>query len=298
PTCLYHPEARTFLLTEALRGEGAYLRLPNGKRFMDRFDERGELAPRDIVAHAIDHEMKRLGVDCLYLDISHKDDDFIKEHFPTIYKRCLKLGYDLTSDPVPIVPAAHYTCGGVMADLKARTDIKNLYAIGEVAHSGLHGANRMASNSLLECMVFANSASENILKTLKTEKLDTVIKPWDESRVTDSDEEVVVSHNWNELRHFMWDYVGIVRTTRRLQRAARRIDMLAGEIREYYSHFRISPDLLELRNLVTVADLIVHSAMNRTESRGLHYTLDFPETDPDLDGRSTILKPPRSPSGR
>lgn len=298
PTCLYHPEARTFLLSEALRGEGAYLRLPNGKRFMDRFDERAELAPRDVVAHAIDHEMKRLGVDCLYLDISHKDEDFIKEHFPTIYKRCLKLGHDLTSEPIPIVPAAHYTCGGVMADLNARTDVKNLYAIGEVAHTGLHGANRMASNSLLECMVFANAAAEDILKTLKSKKQDVQIKPWDESRVTDSDEEVVVSHNWNELRHFMWDYVGIVRTTRRLQRAARRIDMLAGEIREYYSHFRISPDLLELRNLVTVADLIVRSAMSRSESRGLHYTLDFPETDPDLDRRNTVLKPPRSPNGR
>ena len=298
PTCLYHPEARTFLLTEALRGEGAVLRLPNGKRFMDRFDKRAELAPRDIVAHAIDHEMKRLGVDCLYLDISHKDDDFIKEHFPTIYKRCLKLGHDLTKEPIPIVPAAHYTCGGVMADLKAQTDVKNLYAVGEVAHTGLHGANRMASNSLLECLVFANAAAKDILKKIKKEKIAIDIKPWDESRVTDSDEEVVVSHNWNELRHFMWDYVGIVRSTRRLQRAARRIDMLAGEIREYYSFFRISPDLIELRNLVTVADLIVHSALSRTESRGLHHTLDFPEKDPQLDGRNTILKPPRRPNRR
>ncbi len=298
PTCLYHPEARTFLLSEALRGEGAYLLLPDGKRFMDRFDERAELAPRDIVAHAIDHEMKRLGVDCLYLDISHKGSDFIKEHFPTIYKRCLKLGYDLIKGPVPIVPAAHYTCGGVMTDLNARTDILNLYAIGEVAHTGLHGANRMASNSLLECIVFANSAAKDISKVLKKEKFDTDVKPWDESRVTDSDEEVVVSHNWNELRHFMWDYVGIVRSTRRLQRAARRIDMLAGEIREYYSYFRISPDLLELRNLVTVSDLIVWSALSRTESRGLHQTLDFPETDPDMDGRATVIKPPRRLKGR
>ncbi len=298
PTCLYHPEARTFLLSEALRGEGAYLLLPDGKLFMDRFDERAELAPRDIVAHAIDHEMKRLGVDCLYLDISHKGSDFIKEHFPTIYKRCLKLGYDLIKGPVPIVPAAHYTCGGVMTDLNARTDILNLYAIGEVAHTGLHGANRMASNSLLECIVFANSAAKDISKVLKKEKFDTDVKPWDESRVTDSDEEVVVSHNWNELRHFMWDYVGIVRSTRRLQRAARRIDMLAGEIREYYSYFRISPDLLELRNLVTVSDLIVRSALSRTESRGLHQTLDFPETDPDMDGRATVIKPPRRLKGR
>ncbi|MEZ5757812.1 MAG: L-aspartate oxidase [Emcibacteraceae bacterium] len=298
PTCLYHPEARTFLLTEALRGEGAVLRLPNGKRFMDRFDERAELAPRDIVAHAIDHEMKRLGVDCLYLDISHKDDQFIKDHFPTIYKRCLKLGYDLTKDQIPIVPAAHYTCGGVMADLNARTDVKNLYAIGEVAHTGLHGANRMASNSLLECLVFAKAAANDILKIIKNEKMTDEIRPWDESLVTDSDEEVVVSHNWNELRHFMWDYVGIVRSTRRLQRAARRIDMLAGEIREYYSTFRIKPDLLELRNLVTVADLIVHSALSRTESRGLHYTLDFPDTDSEMDGRNTVLKPPRRPNSR
>ena len=298
PTCLYHPDARTFLLTEALRGEGAYLRLPNGDRFMDRFDPRGELASRDIVAHAIDHEMKRIGADCLYLDISHKDDDFIKEHFPTIYKRCLKLGYDLTKDPIPIVPAAHYTCGGVMTDLKARTDVGNLYAIGEVAHTGLHGANRMASNSLLECLVYAYSASKDILENLNTDKPIVVLKPWDESRVTDSDEEVVVSHNWNELRHFMWDYVGIVRSTRRLQRAARRIDMLAGEIREYYSYFRISPDLLELRNLVTVADTIVRSALLRTESRGLHHTLDFPDADPEMDGRNTVLKPARRPNSR
>ncbi len=298
PTCLYHPEEKTFLLTEALRGEGAVLKLPNGKRFMDRFDERAELAPRDIVAHAIDHEMKRLGVDCLYIDISHKDDDFIKEHFPTIYKRCLKLGYDLTKEPIPTVPAAHYTCGGVMTDLNARTDVKNLYAVGEVAHTGLHGANRMASNSLLECLVFAKSAAGDILKVIRKEKLDSDIKPWDESRVTDSDEEVVVSHNWNELRHFMWDYVGIVRSTRRLERAARRIDMLAGEIREYYSAFRVTPDLLELRNLVTVSDLIVRSALSRTESRGLHHTLDFPDRDPDMDGRNTILKPPRRPSSR
>ncbi len=298
PTCLYHPETRTFLLTEALRGEGAVLRLPNGQRFMDRFDERAELAPRDIVAHAIDHEMKRLGVDHLLLDISHKDDQFIIEHFPTIYKRCLKLGYDLTKDPIPIVPAAHYTCGGVMTDLKARTDVKNLYAIGETAHTGLHGANRMASNSLLECLVFANSASKDIKKILKREDFCKDIKPWDESRVNDSDEEVVVSHNWNELRHFMWDYVGIVRSTRRLQRAARRIDMLAGEIREYYSEFRVTSDLLELRNLVTVSYLIVQSALLRTESRGLHHTLDFPDVDPELDGRNTVLRPPRRPRSR
>ena len=295
PTCLYHPETRTFLLTEALRGEGAYLRLPNGERFMARFDERLELAPRDIVARAIDHEMKRLGIDCVYLDISHKDDDFIREHFPTIYKRCLKLGYDLTKQAIPVVPAAHYTCGGVMTNLSGRTDVPNLYAIGEVAHTGLHGANRMASNSLLECLVYADAAAKEILPLIAEESLFDNIKPWDESRVMDSDEDVVVSHNWDELRHFMWDYVGIVRTTRRLERAARRADMLAGEIREYYSHFRVTPDLLELRNLVAVADLIIRSALLRTESRGLHYMLDFPDTDPSMDNRDTILSPPRRP---
>ncbi len=295
PTCLYHPETRTFLLTEALRGEGAYLRLPDGERFMERFDERLELAPRDIVARAIDHEMKRLGVDCVYLDISHKDQDFIKEHFPTIYKRCLKLGYDLTKQPIPVVPAAHYTCGGIMTDLSGQTDVANLYAVGEVAHTGLHGANRMASNSLLECLVYADGAATKILSLIETTSISGDIGPWDESRVMDSDEDVVVSHNWNELRHFMWDYVGIVRTTRRLERAARRVDMLAGEIREYYSHFRVTPDLLELRNLVVVADLIIRSALLRTESRGLHYMLDYPDTDPAMEDRDTILKPPRQP---
>lgn len=295
PTCLYHPEARTFLLTEALRGEGAYLRLPNGERFMHRFDQRLELAPRDVVARAIDHEMKRLGIDCVTLDISHKDKDFIKQHFPTVYKRCLSLGYDLTKQGVPVVPAAHYTCGGIMTGNHGQTDVKNLYAIGEVAHTGLHGANRMASNSLLECLVYAHSAARDILQTIPDEEFYEAVHPWDESRVMDSDEDVVISHNWNELRHFMWDYVGIVRTTRRLERAARRVEMLASEIREYYSHFRVNPDLLELRNLVVVADLIIRSAMQRSESRGLHYTLDFPDTDPALEGRDTILKPPRRP---
>jgi L-aspartate oxidase len=293
PTCLYHPEARTFLLTEALRGEGAYLCLPNGERFMKKFDDRLELAPRDIVARAIDHEMKRLGVDCLYLDISHKDDDFIKDHFPTIYEFCLKLGIDITSEPVPIVPAAHYTCGGVMVNLKGQTDVTHLYGVGEVTHTGLHGANRLASNSLLVCVVYADAVANDILGRLESLRFDVKIPIWDESRVTDSDEEVVVSHNWNELRHFMWNYVGIVRTTRRLQRARHRIDLLAGEIREYYSNFRVSSDLLELRNLVVVADLIVRSGLLRTESRGLHYTLDYSESDPDLVNRNTILRPAR-----
>ncbi|MAU40310.1 MAG: L-aspartate oxidase [Kordiimonas sp.] len=294
PTCLYNPEARTFLLTEALRGEGAKLRLPNGEAFMHKFDEREELAPRDVVARAIDHEMKRLGADCVYLDISHKDADFIREHFPTIYKRCMKLGYDLTQEPIPVVPAAHYTSGGVRTNLAGQTEVDGLYAIGEVAHTGLHGANRMASNSLLECLVYSYAAANDILEKLPQAGQHRSIDPWDATRVTDSDEEVIVSHNWSELRHFMWDYVGIVRTTRRLERAARRIEMLAGEIREYYGSFRITPDLLELRNLVTVAELIVRSALLRTESRGLHYTLDYPDTDPEQ-ARDTVLRPPRRP---
>jgi L-aspartate oxidase len=291
PTCLYHPEARTFLITEALRGEGAILRLPDGTAFMERFDPRAELAPRDIVARAIDHEMKRLGADCMYLDISHKPADFVIEHFPTIYKRCLELGFDITREPIPVVPAAHYTCGGVMTDLKGQTDLPRLYAIGEVSHTGLHGANRMASNSLLECLVFGEAAAADIMAQLANWHEFTSVPAWDESRVTNSDEEVVVSHNWNELRHFMWDYVGIVRTDKRLQRAARRIDMLMGEIREYYGHFRVTSDLLELRNLVVVADLIVRSAMARKESRGLHYTTDYPELDNSRPPRDTVLSP-------
>jgi len=289
PTCLFHPAARSFLLTEALRGEGGYLRLPNGERFMKRFHELAELAPRDIVARAIDHEMKRLGVDCLYLDITHKSANFINEHFPTIKQECLKYGIDITKDRIPVVPAAHYTCGGVLVDLKGRTDLKNLYAVGETAFTGLHGANRMASNSLLECLVFAWSAAEHIRQVI-----DTVPEPaqallWDESRVTHSDEDVVISHNWDELRRFMWDYVGIVRTRKRLERAEHRIKMLKKEIHEYYSNYKISRDLLELRNLALVAELIIRSAMQRQESRGLHYTLDYPDTSPVA--RDTILVP-------
>jgi L-aspartate oxidase len=289
PTCLYHPEARTYLISEAVRGEGGRLLLDDGQPFMQRFDERGELAPRDIVARAIDFEMKRLGVDNLWLDISHKDADFIRSHFPNIYETCLQNGTDITSSPIPVVPAAHYTCGGVVTDLRGRCDVDSLYVIGESASTGLHGANRMASNSLLECFVFATSAASDILDRLDDAQAPGDIRPWDESRVTDSDEEVVVSHNWDELRRSMWSYVGIVRTDKRLARAKRRIDLLAEEIQDYYGNFLITPDLLELRNLVTVSDLIVRSALRRKESRGLHYTLDYPDlADQPVD---TILQP-------
>ncbi|WP_312190805.1 L-aspartate oxidase [Leclercia sp.] len=277
PTALFHPQARNFLLTEALRGEGAHLKRPDGTRFMPDFDERGELAPRDVVARAIDHEMKRLGVDCMYLDISHKPEEFVRQHFPTIYEKLLGLGIDITKEPMPVVPAAHYTCGGVMVDDHGRTDVDGLYAIGEVSYTGLHGANRMASNSLLECLVYGWSAAEDITKRMPYARQAENLPAWDESRVENPDELVVIQHNWHELRLFMWDYVGIVRTTKRLERALRRITMLQQEIDEYYAHFRVSNNLLELRNLVQVAELIVRCAMMRKESRGLHYTLDYPE---------------------
>ncbi len=289
PTSLYHPDAPNFLITEAMRGEGAYLKRPDGSRFMPDFDERAELAPRDIVARAIDYEMKRLGANCVYLDISHKPKDFIIEHFPTIYAKCLSVGIDITRQPIPVVPAAHYTCGGVMTNLNGQTDIENLYAIGEVAYTGLHGANRMASNSLLECVVFAQAAARHILAQLDKNSTLPVLPQWDDSRVSDSDEEVVITHNWHELRLFMWDYVGIVRTNKRLERALHRVELLQREIHEYYSHFRISHNLLELRNLVQVAELIIRCAMLRNESRGLHYNLDYPELKPD--SQPTVLRP-------
>jgi L-aspartate oxidase len=288
PTCLYHPNVKSFLISEAVRGEGGQLLLPDGTRFMPQHDARAELAPRDVVARAIDFEMKKHGLDCVYLDISHQPAAFVREHFPNIYARCLELGIDITRQPIPVVPAAHYTCGGVHTDLAGRTDLAGLHAIGETAYTGLHGANRLASNSLVECMVFARSAAHDILATPLPAP--PAVPPWDVSRVTDADEAVVISHNWDELRRFMWDYVGIVRTNKRLERAAHRIRLLQEEIQEFYTNFHVTRDLLELRNLVTVADLIVKSAQARHESRGLHFSRDYPQTLPVA--APTILVPP------
>ena len=288
PTCLYHPYAKSFLISEALRGEGALLKLPAsagtaaGQRFMPWHDERAELAPRDIVARAIDFEMKKRGLDHVDLDISHQSPAFIAEHFPTIQARCLEFGIDITRQPIPVVPAAHYTCGGVVTDMAGRTDLPGLYAVGETAYTGLHGANRLASNSLLECLVLGRAAAQHIEQELASasESGSVHLPLWDDSRVTDADEEVVIAHNWDELRRFMWNYVSIVRTDKRLQRAQHRIALLKEEIDEYYANFHITRDLLELRNLVEVAGLIVNSALARKESRGLHYSLDYPDTLP------------------
>jgi L-aspartate oxidase len=295
PTCLYHPYAKSFLITEAIRGEGGRLLLPldaalaGGARFMPAHDERGELAPRDVVARAIDFEMKKRGLDYVHLDISHQSPEFLKEHFPTIYARCLELGIDITKEPIPVVPAVHFTCGGVVTDLAGRTDIPGLYAVGETACTGLHGANRLASNSLLECVVVGRACASQIAAAPRSEG--PPLPPWDESRVTNADEEVVIAHNWDELRRFMWNYVGIVRTTKRLERAQHRIKLLKEEIDEYYRNFRITHDLLELRNLVDVASLIVNSALSRHESRGLHYSRDYPDTLPKA--LPSVLTPAR-----
>ena len=292
PTCLYHPRAKSFLVTEAIRGEGGRLLLPDGDRFMPRFDDRAELAPRDVVARAIDHEMKRLGADCVFLDISHRSREFLQGHFPTVMARCAEFGIDIAAEPIPVVPAAHYTCGGIVVDTRGRTDLEHLYAIGEASCTGLHGANRMASNSLLECIVYAESAAANIAGVLAGIPDAQAAPAWDESQVTDSDEDVVISHNWDELRRFMWDYVGIVRTNKRLQRALHRIELLQTEIAEYYGNYKVSNDLLELRNLAMVAELMIRCALSRKESRGLHYTLDYPETL--AEARDTVLQPQSS----
>lgn len=280
PTCLYNLEVKNFLITEAVRGEGGRLINPTtGKRFMTYYDaERMELAPRDVVARAIDAEIKRYGLDYVHLDISHMPAEFVKGHFPNIHEKLIGLGIDMTTGPIPVVPAQHYTCGGVVIDLEGRTDLPGLYAAGECTESGLHGANRLASNSLLECFVFGEAAAKHIIANWDSLPPPPAIRPWDESRVTDSDEEVVIKQNWTEIRRFMWNYVGIVRTTKRLERAAHRIKMLNDEVADYYGHFRVTPDLIELRNLLQAAELIVRSALHRHESRGLHYTLDYPET--------------------
>jgi len=291
PTCLYNLEVKNFLITEAVRGEGGHLINPaTGKRFMEYYDaKRMELAPRDVVARAIDAEIKRYGLDYVHLDISHQPPEFVKGHFPNIYEKLLGLGIDMTKEPIPVVPAQHYTCGGIVIDRDGRTDLPGLYAAGECTQSGLHGANRLASNSLLECFVFGESAANHILKCWDELKPPPAIKPWDESRVTDSDEEVVIKQNWTEIRRFMWNYVGIVRSTKRLERAAHRIKMLRDEVNDYYGHFRVTADLIELRNLLESADLIVRSALHRKESRGLHYTIDYPETLPEA--VDTVLVP-------
>ena len=292
PTCLYHPQERSFLITEAMRGEGALLKLPDGTRFMPEHDPRAELAPRDIVARAIDFEMKKHGLDHVWLDATHLGEDFLKSHFPTIHARCLQLGIDIARQPIPVVPAAHYSCGGVVTDLDGRCDLPGLYAIGETAYTGLHGANRLASNSLLECVVLGRSCAERIAQT--PDDLPALPPPWDESQVEDADEEVVISHNWDELRLLMWNYVGIVRTTRRLERALHRIKLLRDEIDDYYANFRVTRDLLELRNLVGCAELIVRSALRRHESRGLHFSRDFPDTLP-VSFPTVLIRPAKSP---
>lgn len=278
PTCLYNLDVKNFLITEAVRGEGGILKNPKtGHRYMPDYDPRAELAPRDIVARANDAEIKRDGLDYVHLDISHQPADFVKHHFPNIYEKLIGLGIDITKEPIPVVPAQHYTCGGVMVDKAGRTDLPGLYAAGEVTMSGLHGANRLASNSLLECFVYGEAAAQDIIARFDDLPEPPAIRAWDESRVTEADEEVIVQHNWREIRRFMWDYVGIVRTTKRLERAQHRVNLLAQEVDDYYGNFRVTPDLIELRNLLEVARLIVRSALARKESRGLHFNTDYPK---------------------
>jgi L-aspartate oxidase len=289
-TGVYNLDVKNFLITEAVRGEGGILKHPiTGHRYMPDYDARAELAPRDVVARANDDQIKRSGLDYVHLDISHLDPDFVAGHFPNIYEKLLTLGIDMTKQPIPVVPAQHYTCGGILIDLAGRTDLPGLYAAGECTESGLHGANRLASNSLLECFVFGEAAAKDIIARWDQLEPPPPIRPWDESRVTDSDEEVIIKQNWTEIRRFMWNYVGIVRTTKRLERAQHRIRLLTGEVEDYYGHFRVTTDLIELRNLLQCADLIVRSALHRKESRGLHYTLDYPAMLPQA--VDTVLVP-------
>lgn len=292
PTCLFHPEAKNFLISEAVRGEGARLIDQNGRRFMEDYSPSKELACRDVVARAIDNELKKTGAESVFLDISHKDADFIKNRFPNIYAKCMEYGIDMTRQPIPVVPAAHYMCGGVATDLNGKTDIQRLYAVGETACTGLHGANRLASNSLLEALVYSHNAYETSLAEFKSigNKITVSMDLWDETNAGDSDEAIVVSHNWDEIRRLMWNYVGIVRSDKRLQRAKRRIENIQQEINAYYWDFKVTADLIELRNLATVAELIIQSALIRKESRGLHYNIEYPERDDVNWCKHTILK--------
>jgi L-aspartate oxidase len=291
PTCLYHPEAKNFLISEAVRGEGGRLMDANGHPFMERYDSKKDLACRDVVARAIDNELKASGNDCVYLDISHRDPAFVKERFPNLTAKCKDFGFDMTREPIPVVPAAHYLCGGVATDVYGRTDIKRLYAVGETACTGLHGANRLASNSLLEALVCAHHAAEKAVEEIAARADDLPSLPqWDEVGTSDSAEVIVVTQNWDEIRQFMWNYVGIVRSDKRLARARRRADLILQEIQDYYWNFKVTPDLVELRNIATVADLIIRSALHRKESRGLHYTIEYPDRDDDRWMKDTVLR--------